>query len=312
METKRGKNNNEACEEQTVKGVVGDKGILPNAQYKWQVGSHTVLILLSARCVRKVVQTLQRWRVKKRISSLWKKNKLTEHLGIYSYTSTHLWQVQRNVLETLLCVCTDILCLFSHRKQRDQINLFMFISASLYPLASISPSSQHQLMCVALKSNLYHLNESKAPRQNSGSPISTHQLLPLKSPIVWVGLWWLVGILMWCRLLVFLFPLAASQTLAKTLEEKVITHRQLCYYLPKQWGEVAIFKGLHSEPCLHASTSMQAMCYITHTPASAAVTCSHVSHFLMLMRLSSTLFRSFTFMSNKGKYLELANSTWLV
>lgn len=60
----------------------------------------------------------------------------------------------------------------------------MFISGSRYPLASISPSSQHQLMCVVLKSNLYHLNESKAPRQKVGRPISTHQLLPLKSLIV--------------------------------------------------------------------------------------------------------------------------------
>lgn len=150
------------------------------------------------------------------------------------------------------------------------------------------------------------------PLSRTASPISTHQLLPLKSQIVWVGLWWLVGILMWCRLLVFLFPLAVSQTLAKTLVGKVITHRQLCCYLPKQWGKVAIFKGLHSEPCLHTSTSIKAMCYITRTPASTVVTCSHVTHFLMLMCLSSTLFRGFTFMSNKSKYLELANSTWLV
>lgn len=150
------------------------------------------------------------------------------------------------------------------------------------------------------------------PLSRTASPISTHQLLPLKSQIVWVGLWWLVGILMWCRLLVFLFPLATSQTLAKTLVGKVITHRQLCCYLPEQWGKVAVFKGLHSEPCLHTSTSIEAMCYITHTPASTVVTCSHVTHFLMLMCLSSTLFRGFTFMSNKSKYLELANSTWLV
>lgn len=116
---------------------------------------------------------------------------------------------------------------------------------------------------------------------------------------------------MWCRLLVFLFSLAASQTLAKTLEGKVITHRQLCYYLPKQWGEAAIFKGLHSKQCLHKSTSTEAMCYITHT-CTISVTCSHVSHFLMLMCLSSTLFKGFTFMSNKVKYLahDWFNKEW--
>lgn len=110
--------------------------------------------------------------------------------------------VEPNVLEMFLCVCVRgrNICLFVCRKQREQIKPFIFISGSLYPLASLFPSSQHQLMCVILKSNLYHLNESKAPQQNGGSPISTHQLLLLKSPIVWVRLWWLVGILMWCRL----------------------------------------------------------------------------------------------------------------
>lgn len=187
----------------------------------------------------------------------------------------------------------------------------MFISRRRYPSASISPSSQHQLMCVAPKSNLYHLNESKAPRQNAGSPTSTHQLLPLKSRIVWVRLWWLVGILMWYRLPVCLFPLASSQILAKTLVGKVITHHQPCYYQPKQRGE-AIFKGLHSKQCLHTSASTEAACYIKYTPRTATVTCSHISHFPMLMWLTSTLFKSFACMSNKGKYLELTNSIWFV
>lgn len=56
----------------------------------------------------------------------------------------------------------------------------MFISGSLYPLVAISPSSEHQLMCVALKSNLYHLNESKAPQQNCkphiNSPAATFKV----------------------------------------------------------------------------------------------------------------------------------------
>lgn len=159
-------------------------------------------------------------------------------------------------------------------------------------------------MCVALKSNLYHINDSKAPRQNARSPISTHQLLPLKSPIVWVQLRWLVGILMWRRLPVCLFPLASSQTLAKTLVRKVITHRQLGYCLSKQVGEEAILKGftLRGRVCTHQRPSRQHV--TSHTPAHVAV-----SHFLMQMSLAFTLFRSCSFMSNKGKYLDLVKST---
>lgn len=183
-----------------------------------------------------VCKTLRRWRGKKRIPWLWKNKQ--SGIYIYNLAYTDRWN---NTSLRRFSVCVDI-CISLVTENRDQINPLMFISSSLYPLASISPCSWHQLMCGALKSNLYHLNESKAPRQNSGSPISTHQLLPLKSLIIWAGLRWLVGILMWCRLLVFLFPLAASQTLAKTLVEKVITHWQHRYYLPKQWGEAAIFK----------------------------------------------------------------------
>lgn len=174
---------------------------------------------------KKVLQTLQRQEVRKKYPLF--------------DTSTWFWQIggTKHPWDVSLCVWKYASI---YRKQRDY--LLMFISSSLYPLASISPCSRHQLMCVVLKSNLYHLNESKAPQQNSGSPISTHQLLPLKSLIIWAGLQWLVGLLMWCRLLVFLFPLASSQTLAKTLVGKAITHWQLCYYLPKQWCEAAIFK----------------------------------------------------------------------
>lgn len=182
----------------------------------------------------------------------------------------------------------------------------MFISGSLHPLAFISPSSQHQLMCVALKSNLYHLHDSKAPRQNAGSPLSTQQLLPLKSPIISAQLRWLVGILMWCRLPVCLFPLAASQTLAKTFVREVITHQQLCNCLPKQGGDVAILQGLLSKAVFVHINIQQGQRVTSHaqTPAHKAETCSHVNHFLMLMCLSFTLIRSFTSMSNQGKYLE--------
>ena len=168
-------------------------------------------------------------------------------------------------------------------------------------------------MCVALKSNLYHINESKAPRQNVGSPISTHQLLPLKSPIVWVKLWWLVEILMWCRLLVCLCLLATSQTLAKTLVGKVITHQQLCYSLSKQQVEAAIFKSLHSVMFAYINIHKAELHHThKHTPESTTVTCRYISHSLMLICLWSKLFRSFASMSNKGKYLELTNSTWSV
>lgn len=101
--------------------------------------------------------------------ALFERNKLPEHLKIYIYTSTCGWQIDGTKCpwEVYLCVCMRqrkralSMCLSSHRKQKDQINPFMFISSSLYPLASISPSSQHQLMCVALKSNLYHLMNPK-------------------------------------------------------------------------------------------------------------------------------------------------------
>lgn len=184
---------------------------------------------------KKVLQTLQRREVRKKYPLFEKRALRDLHWYLY-LVLTDRWN-KTSLRCFSLCVWTYASI---YRKQRDY--LLMFISSSLYPLASISPCSRHQLMCVALKSNLYHLNESKAPRQNSGSPISTHQLLPLKSLIIWAGLRWLVGLLMWCRLLVFLFPLASSQTLAKTLVGKAITHWQLCYYLPKQWGEAAIFK----------------------------------------------------------------------
>lgn len=128
--------------------------------------------------------------------------------------------------------------LFSQRKQRDQINPLMFIWSSLYPLASISPRSWHQLMCVALKSNLYHLNESKAPRRYSRSPISTHQLLPLYSLIIWAGLRWLVGLLMWCRLLVFPLPTGRSPDFSKDISGK--SHNPLAALLlsakTMRWG----------------------------------------------------------------------------
>lgn len=174
--------------------------------------------------------------------------------------------------------------LFSQGKQRDQINPRMFIWSSLYPLASISPRSWHQLMCVALKSNLYHLNESKAPRRYSRSPISTHQLLPLYSLIIWAGLRWLVGLLMWCRLLVFPLPTGRSPDFSKTLVEKAITHWQLCYCLPKQWGEAAIFKFTLGVVFAEINSHRRD---VLHHPHSC--TRSHPSPCLMLMCHSSGL-----------------------
>lgn len=158
-----------------------------------------------------------------------------------------------------LCICVKWL-ISDNQEKRQKYSC----SSLVYYILLLSQRSQHPLMCVVLKSNLYDLNESKAPQQNVRCPISTHQLLPLKSLIIRVRLWWLVEILMWCRLPVCLFLLASSQTLAKTLVGKVITHRQLSFRLSKQQGEAAVFRGLHTELCLHQHPSRQCVTSLAH------------------------------------------------
>lgn len=164
----------------------------------------------------------------------------------------------------------------------------------------------------------------KPPSRTWAGSTSTHQLVPLNSPTVWVGLWWLVEILMWSRLPARLVPLATSQAAAKTLAGKVRTHRQLCFRQSKQQGGDAILslsfftfflgRGIYSPSriyiCQHPSRQTLRYTHThTHTRASTTATCRHISHFAMLMCLSSALFRRFTSMSNKSKYLGISNST---
>lgn len=189
----------------------------------------------------------------------------------------------------------------SPRKQRLQIKPLMFVSACLYPLASISIPSHHQLMCVALKSNLLSFKWIWSPLGRSRK--APHQLTSCSLFSPWsfeLGSGGSSGC--WCYAVCWfsLFLLATSQAEAKALVRK--SHNPLAVLLSsaKTMRQGSHFKAAHRVLLEHQDPSGQ--CFITFTPAPAAGTRRYITRFLELVCYWSTPFSCWSFVSQANIY----------
>lgn len=124
------------------------------------------------QCINAFIKNTLCWRTRwfqskgraiKKKNFLWK-----QHSGIFSCTSTCFWHIEQNVLEMFVCVSTS--ASIKSQKTKTPDNPLMFVSTCLYPLAPISLPSHHQLMCVALKSNLLSFKWIWSPSAELAKP----------------------------------------------------------------------------------------------------------------------------------------------
>lgn len=128
-------------------------------------GLHSALLHLSKTPYVQKHTSSSRWRNEE----LWKQSSFESSTWGSLFVPLHGFDRQNKMSLRCLSVCRHLHPL-SRRKQRLQINLLMFARTCLYPLGSISLPSHHQLMCVALKSNLLSFKWIWSPSAELAKP----------------------------------------------------------------------------------------------------------------------------------------------